>query len=297
MDTSVQRAVIVTGAGKGLGAAFACALARDGAAVLVNNRLRQGQPDSAGAIADSIRASGGRAIANYQDVAAPGAAQALVTAALEAFGRVDAVVFNAGIIGPAAKLPDMDLTALRDVLNTNFFAQAALAQAALPHLLASPAGRMVFISSSAGLHGVRGRIPYAASKGALNAMALTLADELKRTSVRVNTLCPYASTPMTAQDGVADDPRLAPAHAAGMAAYLASEACTLHGQIFLAGGRRYRRARMLEGRGASATDDSSAWVAANLEAIASMDDAREFTGAESAFADLYATIDITSTGE
>ncbi len=85
MDSSVERAVIVTGAGKGLGAAFAKALASEGTAVLVNNRLRKGQPDSAGAVADSIRANGGRALANYQDIAAPGAAQALVKAALEAF--------------------------------------------------------------------------------------------------------------------------------------------------------------------------------------------------------------------
>ncbi|MAF61017.1 MULTISPECIES: SDR family NAD(P)-dependent oxidoreductase [Pseudomonadota] len=297
MDSSVERAVIVTGAGKGLGAAFAKALASEGTAVLVNNRLRKGQPDSAGAVADSIRANGGRALANYQDIAAPGAAQALVKAALEAFGRIDAIVFNAGIIGPAAKLPDMDMTALGEVLNTNFVAQVALAQAALPHLLQGPAGRMVFVSSSAGLHGVRGRIPYAASKGALNSMALTLADELKRTPIRVNVLCPYASTPMTAQDGVAGDPRLDPAYAAGMAAYLASEACSVNGQIFLAGGRRYRRAHMVEGRGASAPDDSTTWVAEHLEQIASMDGAREFPGAESAFADLYASIDITSTGE
>ncbi|WAC23571.1 SDR family NAD(P)-dependent oxidoreductase [Blastomonas sp. SL216] len=296
MDSSVERAVIVTGAGKGLGAAFALAMASEGAAVLVNNRLRQDQPDSAGAIADTIRAQGGRALANYQDIAAPGAAQALVKAALDAFGRIDAIIFNAGIIGPAAKLPDMDIAALRDVLNTNFLAQAALAQAALPHLLASPSGRMVFVSSSAGLHGVRGRIPYAASKGALNAMALTLADELKRTALRVNVLCPYAATPMTAQDGVADDPRLDPAYAAGMAAFLASEACSANGQIFLAGGRRYRRARMVEGRGASAPDDSSAWIAAHLDRIAAMDGAREFSGAEAAFADLYATIDMTNTG-
>jgi NAD(P)-dependent dehydrogenase (short-subunit alcohol dehydrogenase family) len=296
MDSSVQRAVIVTGAGKGLGAAFALALAAEGAAVLVNNRLRPGQPDSAGAIADRIRAGGGRAMANYQDVAAPGAAQALVKAALEAFGRIDAVVFNAGVIGPAAKLPDLDMSALRDVLNTNFLAQAALAQAALPHLLASPAGRMVFVSSSAGLHGVRGRIPYAASKGALNAMALTIADELKRTPVRVNLLCPYAATPMTAGDGMADDPRMAPERAAGMAAWLAGEACSVTGQIFLAGGRRYRRARMIEGRGVSAPDDSSTWIAGHLDQIASMDDAREFSGAEAAFADLYATIEPQDTG-
>lgn len=297
MVSSVERAVIVTGAGKGLGAAFAQALAADGAAVLVNNRLRDGQPDSAKTIAEAICARGGVAVANHQDVAAQGAAEALVQAALGAFGRIDAVVFNAGIMGPAAKLPDMDMAALHDVLNTNFFAQAALAQAALPHLLQGPAGRMVFISSSAGLHGVRGRIPYAASKGALNAMALTLADELKRTQVRVNVLCPYAATPMTAQDGVADDPRLAPDRAAGMAAYLASAACTLNGQIFLAGGRRYRRARTIEGRGALAADNSSGWVEANIAAIAAMDDTREFTGAEAAFADLYASMEHPETGE
>jgi NAD(P)-dependent dehydrogenase (short-subunit alcohol dehydrogenase family) len=296
MVTSVERAVIVTGAGKGLGAAFALAIAGDGAAVVVNNRLRDGQSDSAAAIASQITAQGGRAATDYHDIASPGAAEALIHAAIAAFGRIDAVVFNAGIIGPAANLPDMDMGSLRDVLNTNFFAQAALAQAALPHLLQSPAGRMVFVSSSAGLHGVRGRIPYAAAKGALNAMALTLADELKRTPVRVNTLCPYASTPMTAQDGVADDPRLVPAHATGMAAYLASEQCACNGQIFLAGGRRYRRARMMEGRGASAPDNSSAWVAGHLDRIASMDDAREFSGAEAAFADLYATIDNSETG-
>ena len=81
-----------------------------------------------------------------------------------------------------------------------------------------------------------------------------------------------------------------------MAAYLASEACSVNGQIFLAGGRRYRRARMVEGRGASAADESSAWVAEHLDQIAAMDGAREFPGAESAFADLYATIDTSHIG-
>ena len=82
-----------------------------------------------------------------------------------------------------------------------------------------------------------------------------------------------------------------------MAAYLASEACSITGQIFLAGGRRYRRARTIEGRGALAADDSSGWVAGNLVSIAAMDDAREFTGAEAAFADLYASIEQPETGE
>lgn len=290
MEVGAQRAVIVTGAGKGLGAAFAQALAADGAAVVVNNRLRADAPDSAADVADAIRSRGGTAVVDHHDIAAPGAAEAMVAATLGAFGRIDALVLNAGINGPAAKLDTLDMQALRAVMETNVFAQVALAQAALPHLLKSPAGRLVFVSSSAGLHGVRGRVPYAASKGALNALALTIADEWKRTPLRVNILCPYASTPMTAKDGLADDPRLIPARAAGMAAYLASDSCEANGQIFLAAGRRYRRARTVEGRGASAPDDSSSWVAAHIASISAMDDAREFSGAEASFADLYADI-------
>lgn len=290
MVLGAQRAVIITGAGKGLGAAFAHGIADDGAAVMVNNRLRADAPDSAAEIAYAIRSRGGTAAVDHQDITDPDAAAALVGATLNAFGRIDALVLNAGINGPAAKLDTLDMQAMRTVMETNVFAQVALAHAALPHLLQSPAGRLVFVSSSAGLHGVRGRVPYAASKGAINALALTIADEWKRTKLRVNILCPYASTPMTAKDGLADDPHLAPAHAAGMATYLASAACEANGQIFLAAGRRYRRARTVEGRGASAPDDSGGWVADNVASISAMDDAREFSGAEAAFADLYADI-------
>lgn len=273
------RVVLVTGAGKGLGAAFAIACARRGMKVLVNNRVRPGQPDSAAATVAAIHTAGGEAVADSHAVEAPGAAAAMVTAARAAFGRLDAVILNAGISGPAAKIDALDPAELRRVIEINFFAAAALAQAALPHLLASDAGRMVFVSSSAGLHGVRGRAPYAASKAALNGFALTLADEVRRTSLKVNVLCPFAATAMTEGEGAAGDLRLAPANAAALAVHLASRCCERHGQIYLTGAGYVRRARMVETLGAPVGD---------LAAAETMDDLREFTGAEAGFADFFA---------
>ncbi len=288
MNDDIGRVVIVTGAGKGLGAAFARAWGREGARVVVNNRTRAGEPSSAEAVAAEIRAAGGDAVADTHAVDAPGAADAILRAALDAYGRVDAVILNAGITGPAAKLGAMEEADLRTVMEINFFATAAMAQAALPHLEASPAGRLLFVSSAAGLHGVRGRSPYAASKGAVNAFALTIADEMRRSTVRTNVICPYAATAMTVADGEPSDPLMAPDNAAAMALYLTSAACDLNGQILMAGGRRFRRARVMEAPGASAPDTDPAWIAANIATIGDMADAREFVGAEAAFADLYA---------
>lgn len=273
------RVVLVTGAGKGLGAAFALACAARGMKLVVNNRVRPGQPDSAAATVAAIRAAGGDAVADRHAVETCGAAAAMVAAAISAFGRLDAVILNAGISGDAAKVAALDPAELRRVMDINFFAAAALAQAALPHLLASEAGRLVFISSSAGLHGVRGRSPYAASKAAVNGFALTLADEVRRTSLRVNVLCPYAATAMTAGEEAAGDPRLTPANAASLAQHLVSRDCTRHGQIYLAGAGYARRARMVESAGAAIGD---------LAAVEVMDDPREFIGAEAGFADFIA---------
>jgi NAD(P)-dependent dehydrogenase (short-subunit alcohol dehydrogenase family) len=285
-----RRVVIVTGGGKGLGAAFALAIAAEGSAVVVNNRIRAGAEDAAASVCDRIRRAGGEAIAEHSDVTDPLAAERIIGAALARYGRVDALVVNAGISGEARKVGALDGTNLRAVMETNFFSAVTLVEAALSHLQASDAGRILFVSSSAGLHGVRGRAPYAASKGALNAFALTLADELRRSAIRVNILCPYAATAMTAAEGERIDTRLLPEHAAGMAAYLVGAGCAETGEIFLAGARRYRRARTLESRGGAAPDDSSGWIAGNLDTIKAMVGAREYPGAEAAFADFYADL-------
>lgn len=286
---TANRVVIVTGAGKGLGRAFALHAAASGACVVVNNRKRDGEANSADAVVAEIKAAGGQAIADYHDVRDAGAAEGLVAAALSAWGRLDALVLNAGVNGPAARFSSQTGDAFRDVLETNFFANLAILQAALPCITASGAGRIVLVASSAGLYGVRGRAPYAASKGALVGLGLTLAHELQRDGVGVNVLAPYATTQMTADTMAAQEnlsQRMTPERVAPLATWLASAECTANGEIWVAGGGYVRRARMMEGDGARF--DALADVSAALDASRSMQSAVGFAGAEASFADFAA---------
>lgn len=281
-ESGGERVVLVTGAGKGLGAAFATILAANGARVIVNNRTRPGEPSSAEAIASDIRRSGGLAIAETSDVTAPGAARALCSAALDSFGRLDALILNAGVNGPAARVATGDPAAFRDVLEINFHANVTLVQAALPHLIAAPSGRILFVSSTAGLYGVRGRAAYAASKGALNAFALSLAAELRRDRVGVNILMPYAATQMTKSLLTPERmAAMAPEAAAPAARWLVSPFCTETGGIWVAGGGRFRRAAPVE-FGIPA-------VSLDVAQAAGLADPRTFADAEAAFADFLAS--------
>ncbi|MCX7358498.1 MAG: SDR family NAD(P)-dependent oxidoreductase [Alphaproteobacteria bacterium] len=288
-SNTAPRVVVITGAGKGLGRAFALHAAANGARVLVNNRKRDGELSSADAVVAEIKTAGGEAIADYHDVRDDGAAQALAGAALNEWGRLDAIVLNAGVNGPAARFGGQASEGFRDVLETNFFANLAILHAVLPHVSASGAGRVVLVASSAGLYGVRGRAPYAASKGALIGLGLTLAHELHRDGVGVNVLAPYATTQMTAgamaaQDGIGE--RMTPESVAPLATWLTSAQCDATGEIWVAGGGYVRRARMMEGDGAAfaALGD----VAAALEAGRPMHNAMGFAGAEASFADFAA---------
>lgn len=268
------RVALITGAGKGLGAAFARALAADGMAAMVNNRQREGASDSAAAVVGDIIAAGGVAAANRHDVTASDAAPAMVADTIAAFGRLDVLVLNAGITGPIAKVGALDEATLRGVMETNFFANAALVSAALPHLRGRAGARIVFVSSTAGLHGLKGRPAYAASKGALNGYALSLADELRRDGIGVNVLMPYAATPMTAgtADGMAT--LLAPEAVCPALLWLAGADCCVTGEIWVAGGGQFRRAAAVETGGVALGD------AVDFGA------GRMFRGAEAAFADL-----------
>jgi len=287
--TADKRVVIITGSGKGLGRAFALNAAANGACVVVNNRKRDSEPSAADAVVAEIKAAGGEAVANYHDVREDGAAQGLVDAALNSWGRLDAIVLNAGINGPAARFANQTGDGFRDVLETNFFANLAIVQTALPHVVASGAGRIVLVASSAGLYGVRGRAPYAASKGALVGLGLTLSHELRRDGVGVNVLAPYATTQMTADAMAASEEigqRMTPEAVAPVATYLASAACEATGEIWVSGGGYVRRARMMEGDGAHFA--SVGEVAAALEAGRPMQGAAGFPGAEASFADFAA---------
>lgn len=281
--TGSGRVTLVTGAGKGLGRAFAMACARRGDAVVVNNRISPGADNSADETAAAIRAEGGRAIAETSDITAPGASQVMVEAALDAFDRLDAVIFNAGANGRAARFLDTGEDTFEAIWAVNVTAQIALARAALPRLHDSPAGRMVFVSSSAGLYGIRGFTPYSASKGALNGFALALAREERRTSVRINVLAPYAATRMTGDEidtRIAE--RFTPDAAAPLCAWMAGPDCARTGEIWTAGGGFARRAAMMEGGGARLPAAPSP---GDIDRAGGFEDPHGHDGAEAAFAD------------
>ena len=143
---------------------------------------------------------------------------------------------------------------------------------ALPSLRKSPGGRVLFVASTAGLYGVRGRAPYAASKAAMVAYALTLAAELRREGLGVNILVPYAETQMTAGLSTAG-PDMSPALVAPVASWLMSPDCAATGEIWVAGGGYVRRARMEEGLGAALPtggSDPVEWLAAHADTVGDM---------------------------
>ena len=244
------RVALVTGAGKGLGRAYALLLAARGAAVIVNNRKREaaGEKGSADRVVDEIAAAGGKAVANYDSVETREAGERMVAAALEKFGRLDILVNNAGIDQHSA-LHNTTVEDFERVIAVNFFGSFYVTKAALPAMRAKNYGRIVFSTSSAGLYGLHGLTAYSASKGALIAFMRALAQECARRDIRVNAIAPYALTPMTERQGVDTSLLHGPELVAPLVAWLASEGCTANGETFIAGSGHFGRAWAVENAG------------------------------------------------
>lgn len=204
-----ERVVIVTGAGRGLGREYALAFAAEGAAVVVNDIGTslggEGKDDSpAQQVVDEIRGAGGHAIANGEDVADWNGAGRLVAAAIAAFGRLDVVVNNAGIVRDrmfvSATIEEWDAT-MRVHLRGHF----CVARHAVDHWrVRSKAGetvaaRIINTTSGAGLQGSIAQAAYSTAKGGIAALTLVQAAELARYDITANALAPSARTRMTEQ--------------------------------------------------------------------------------------------------
>jgi len=188
------RVAVVTGSGRGLGRAYALALAAAGAAVVVNDL----DADGAGETVEAIASAGGRAVAEIAAVGDAEVADALVARAVGEFGRLDAMVTNAGVLRDNVlwKMPDeaFDLVVRTHLRGTFTCARAA----AVRMREQDEGGRIIVVGSPAGQRGNFGQTNYAAAKAGIAAFARTWAMELARSRVTVNAVIPTAWTAMTA---------------------------------------------------------------------------------------------------
>jgi NAD(P)-dependent dehydrogenase (short-subunit alcohol dehydrogenase family) len=244
-DTAIchERVVAVTGAGRGIGRAYALALARAGARVVVNDLGggadgRGASSDPARAVVDEILASGGDAVAHTEDITRAEHARTLVDLAIERFGRLDAVINNAGIDRPGmlVDLSDEDWDAVMDV---HLRAQFRVLRAAARHWRArsqdgeAVRAAVVNTSSPAAIMGFRGEGAYSAAKAGVLALTVTAADELAEFGVAVNAVVPGAATRLTDWSPGAPGPEtLAP-----LIVWLSSESAhDVTGHVFSAAG-------------------------------------------------------------
>ena len=245
-----DRVIVVTGAGRGLGLAYALDLASRGAKVVVNTRPRaSGQPASAEGVVERIREAGGEAVACPLAVEQDDAGDRLLDAALTAFGRLDGLVNNAG--APEAKsLHKQTLAELRAVFDINFFGTVSATLPLYRHMRDQGAGRIVVTTSAAGLHGVHGMAAYSASKAALIGLMRVMALEGISKGVRTNAVAPYALTGMT-EAYVTDEvgSAMPPEYVAPIVSWLMTEGCPLNGETLVAGAGKVRRAVRIEGPG------------------------------------------------
>jgi NAD(P)-dependent dehydrogenase (short-subunit alcohol dehydrogenase family) len=236
------RVAVVTGSGRGLGREFALALAREGAAVVVNDiGVSLGgavtDEDPASEVCAAIESFGGRAVAARDSVSDFEAAGRIIQTAIDAFGGVDIVVNNAGIVRDRT-LVKMDEADFDAVIATHLKGTFNTVRHAAPHMKERGWGRIVNITSSAGLRGNFGQTNYAAAKAGIMGMTFVWALELGRYGICTNALAPAGVTRMTgtlAADGVAAEvpPTLDPSLNAPLVAFLCSDhAAHVNGQLF-----------------------------------------------------------------
>ncbi|NBV73672.1 MAG: SDR family oxidoreductase [Actinobacteria bacterium] len=236
------RVAIISGAGGGLGRQHALMLASRGALVVVNDL--GGAVDGTGSdkgaaerVVDEIKALGGEAVADTNSVSTPEGGAAIVATAVEAFGTVDIVINNAGILRDKA-FHNMDAAMYDAVVEVHLRGALNLTQPAFKIMRDKGYGRIVSTSSGAGVFGNFGQANYGAAKMGLVGLTRVLAVEGARNNVRANAIAPIALTRMT-EDLLGDlGQKLQPEYVSPLVTYLAHESCEASGRLFSVGGGR-----------------------------------------------------------
>ncbi|MEV5495309.1 SDR family NAD(P)-dependent oxidoreductase [Nonomuraea fuscirosea] len=267
-----DRVAIITGAGHGLGRSHALMLAERGAKVVVNDL--GGALDGTGAstgpaaeVADLITKNGGQAVASADDISTPEGARAVVQAAVDAYGKVDIVVNNAGILRDKS-FGKMTVEEFDAVLAVHVRGSYLVSQAAYPLMKAAGYGRVVNTSSPAGLFGNFGQANYSTAKMGLVGLTKTIGIEGARNGIKANAIAPVAWTRMTEALLPAEfEAKFTPERVSALVAYLVHESCETSGEVFTVGAGRVARVFVAEGPGWKTDDVTPEAIEANWEAV------------------------------
>ncbi len=280
------RVAVITGAGGGLGRAYALELARRGAKVVVNDfggardGEGQGSASPADQVVQEIKKLGGEAVASYDSVATPEGGENIIKTALDTFGRVDILINNAGILRDKGILK-MEPENWKVVLDVHLNGAYHVTRPAFAAMREKGYGRIIMTTSAAGLYGNFGQTNYSAAKMGLVGFMNTLKLEGGKYNIKVNTIAPIAASRLTA-DILPPDllDKMKPEFVAPMVLYLCSEACPVSGKIYNAGMGFYNRAAVMTSPGMVIGDGQPVPtvedVSDNWEKILSLKNAREY---------------------
>ncbi|MEI9947619.1 MAG: SDR family NAD(P)-dependent oxidoreductase [Pseudomonadota bacterium] len=265
------KVTVITGAGNGIGRASALLFAREGAQVLVNDLggARDGSgaaTSSADAVVAEIRAAGGSAEASYDSVSSKQGADAIIAQALSAFGRVDVLLNNAGILRDKTLLK-MSREEWQTVLDVHLTGSFFCSQAAAQKMKEQGSGSIINTTSVSGMLGNFGQANYAAAKAGIYGLTRTASIELQRYGVRVNAVAPIAKTRLTEdlpmfakiEDSLSAE-HVAPAHL-----FLASNLSNdVTGVVLAVAGARMSVFRVVESAGKYKESDAGVWTAQEI---------------------------------
>jgi NAD(P)-dependent dehydrogenase (short-subunit alcohol dehydrogenase family) len=276
------RVAVITGAGRGLGRAYAELLGGLGAKVVVNDNgsALGGEGSDAGPareVVAAIEASGGEAVACTESVTTRKGGKAIVEAALDSFGRIDVLIHNAGN-SLFAPLGEIDYDDFRRSLDIHLLGGFHVVQPAFARMLAAGYGRVVLTGSIGGLYTMPNTVQYAVAKSGMIGLSNAVSIEGAEHNVRSNIILPGASTRMAEGIDTTGFPPMGPELVAPVVGWLAHESCNVSGELYIAVAGRVARAFIAETEGVYRPSWTIDGVAENIEAI--RDESRQWVFAQ-----------------
>jgi NAD(P)-dependent dehydrogenase (short-subunit alcohol dehydrogenase family) len=270
-----NRVAVITGAGRGLGRAYAELLASRGAKVVVNDpgSSIKGdgiEADPAAEVVQAIKSAGGEAVACTESVATPAGGKAIIAAALDHYGRIDILIHNAGIVR-GALLEELSYEDFEAVLDVHLRGAFHVVRPAFPLMCKAGYGRMVLTSSINGIYGNHKSLNYSVAKAGTIGLSNVVALEGAAKGVKSNVILPGAVTRMAAGLDISAYPPMTPDLVAPVVGWLAHESCSITGEMLASMAGRVAKAFVAETPGVYHPKWTIEQVAEDIDAIRDTD--------------------------